>query len=781
MTRKLATTAAALGLTLAVPVLADPPQITGISPFGVQRGVATEITVAGANLIGNPQFVAPFGAAIEPPSAPNTNPTAWKLKLAADPATTAGVSIVRVKTDDGISNPFLFAVGQVPQVAEAEDNTTFEAAQSVPSPVVVEGQAAGNDVDYFKFPGKKGQRIVVDAQCARIGSGVDPQVRLTTAARAYVAAADDSPGLMTDARLCAVLPEDTDYVVEISDTRYQGGGRPVYRLLIGPVPTADEVYPLGGQRGQTVGFELRGGTLPGVASAAATLDAPPDVEEFRLNVTTQRLGLAGPTDPVLQLETISPLAVDDLPELREPVDPAAPPLKAAAPIVLNGRIDPAGDEDRFVVTVSPGQRYRVRVDAAELGSALDGTLQVLGAKDAVLVAADDTTAPSAMKKGQRKNAPNIISPDPSLEVTVPAGLTEVTLALRDLEGRGGVGFPYRITVEPILPSFEIALNEAQVSVPKGGTALVGVTVLRQGYNGPITLGIINLPAGLTVRPGTVAEGQAPGILSVSAAADAAFGAVVLKVVGKGMGPGGPIVATATKLLTFAQQGMFPTKTASQTGLPAASALPGAVTLEAPEAPIEVAHGYGAAIPIQVDRTMGADGALTIAPLPLPPGLAVPDATIAEKAAEGSVAVTAAPEAALGPMTIGLTAKGKFADKDRTFAVPAVTLNVVRPAALQLLAPNLDVKAGETVELKGKVVRQGPFREPVAVKIDGLPAGLKSDPVTVAPDASDFAIKVVADPSSAAATVTGQVAIAFQVNKKDYPVPPTPLAVKVLPR
>ena len=61
-----------------------------------------------------------------------------------------------------------------------------------------------------------------------------------------------------------MLPEDADYVVEISDSRYQGAGRPVYRLVIGAVPMAEEVYPLGGRAGETVGLELRGGTLAGV-------------------------------------------------------------------------------------------------------------------------------------------------------------------------------------------------------------------------------------------------------------------------------------------------------------------------------------------------------------------------------------------------------------------------------------------------------------------------------------------------------------------------------------
>ena len=41
-------------------------------------------------------------------------------------------------------------------------------------------------------------------------------------------------------------------------------------------------------------------------------------------------------------------------------------------------------------------------------------------------------------------------------------------SVRDLEGRGGIGFPYRIIVTPIVPSFVVTLNETQVSIPRGG-------------------------------------------------------------------------------------------------------------------------------------------------------------------------------------------------------------------------------------------------------------------------------------------------------------------------
>jgi hypothetical protein len=113
----------------------------------------------------------------------------------------------------------------------------------------------------------------------------------------------------------------------------------------------------------------------------------------------------------------------------------------------------------------------------------------------------------------------------------------------------------------------------------------------------------------------VAEGQAVGVLSVSAAADVAFGPVVLRVRGQGQGPEGPISVPAAKLLTFAQltgaQGMIPTNTESQTGLPAAPSQPQAGGAECPETPIEVAHGYGATVPVKVTRTMGSDAALTV--------------------------------------------------------------------------------------------------------------------------------------------------------------------------
>src|SRR5262249_47305093 len=130
------------------------------------------------------------------------------------------------------------------------------------------------DVDLFRFAAKKGQRLVVETVAARLGSGVLPQLRVTDARQRFIAA-DDSQALRGDCRLWFVVPEDGEYVVEISDSRYRGGNPPFYRLKIAEYDVVEEVFPLGGPRGATVEFTLRGGTLTEEVRVKRRLDGPP--------------------------------------------------------------------------------------------------------------------------------------------------------------------------------------------------------------------------------------------------------------------------------------------------------------------------------------------------------------------------------------------------------------------------------------------------------------------------------------------------------------------------
>ncbi len=718
MTRRPAALAAVLGLAAAATARAEAPQLTEVRPYGAQRGVAAELSVQGSRLDPSTRIIAPFGIQATDTEPKSTLSALRKFKITVAPDTPVGIYPIRVRTDEGLSNPVLFAVGQLPQVAEKEDNSTFDSAQPVPANVVIEGQSAGNDVDFFRFPGKKGQKLLVDAQCARIGSGVDPTIRLTTASRTYIASADDSPGLVTDARLTATLPEDGDYVVELSDSRYQGGGRPIYRLLIGEVPTAEEIYPLGGRAGEVLGIELSGGNLGGPKLAVTSLKAVPGIGWTQPKLTSLSLGLPGPN---LDLESIPGLVVGTYPELRESSDPSTSAPLGAPPVVFNGRIESKGDEDEFKVRTIPGEKLKITVAAASLGSALDGVLQVKNAAGSVLANADDVPNP-LVPKGPNNQPAAVNTPDPSLVFTVPANTGEITLTLKDLKGEGGVGFPYRITVEPVTtPAFTLTLGETQAALAKGGTAAIPVTIARDGYNGPITLSAENLPAGVTVKPGTVNDGQVAGIVTLEAASDAGFDIASIRVVGEAKAGNAVLKAVADKPVVFAQQATLPTKVIVFDSLALAATPPTGIKAEVP-ASVDIVHGFGNPVPIKLTREKDVDGALAIAAAPLPAGVTVAASNIAAKANEGSATVNVTTDVPLGKATIALNAKGNLKGKDRMFGLPAVTINVVRPAAVELAAANLELKAGATADLKGKVVRKAPFKDPVTIKLDACPPG-----------------------------------------------------------
>lgn len=755
---------AAMGLLATTSVQADPPKLADATPAGVRRGEAAEVTLTGERLAANPRLIAAFPFQVEALPPERSKPEAWAFKLTVPATVAAGVYAIRVQTDDGVSAPLLLSIGQFPQVAEVEDNGRIDAAQVVAVPAVVEGRAAGNDVDCFRFAGKKGQRIVVDAHCARIGSGMDPTIRLSQVAptRKFLASAEDTPGLLTDARLFVELPEDGEYIVELSDARYAGGGRAVYRLLLGEAPVAEEVYPLGGRLGETVGFELLGGTFAEPRAVAARMASIPHADRH-----VPKFDVGG-TDA----ESARLLLVSDHPEVREPADPASAPVRVAAPVVINGRIEVPGDEDRFVVATKPGARLRIRVDAAKLGSALDGWLQVLNPKGAAIATADDqTTAGPPPAK--------IVDTDPAATVDVPADVDELTLVIRDNVKRGGLGFGYRIVVEPAPPSFALTLDATEANVPRGGTRVIGLTVARDAFDGPIALSVVDPPPGVTVRPGCIAAGQLLGKLSLTAAPDASFVVADLKVVGEAQGPAGPIRRIAEAREVYSKQEYLETNVLEREALATAPSTAGVIALDAPAGPIEVAHGQSATIPVKIARTAGADAAVDLNPLALAPGFTAAAVKVAEKADAADFAVAVAPEAALGATTVGLSAKGKFADVERVVEAPVVTLNVVRPVDLTLDQPAVEIAPGASVEVKGKLARKGSFKDPVVVKLDGLPAGLKAEPVTVAPEASDFVLKLEAAADAAPAEAAAKVLAAFQIAAKDYPYPPAALTTKIV--
>ena len=137
-----------------------------------------------------------------------------------------------------------------------------------------------------------------------------------------------------------------------------------YRLVIGAVPMAEEVYPWAAAPVRRSAWNFEAEPWPGSRSPRPTMNPPfryrpGRARESRARCSASSASAAG--GRALDVESLAPLVVSTYPEIREPADPAAPPSRAVAPVVLNGRIDPAGDDDQFVLAVTPGQRLRIKV------------------------------------------------------------------------------------------------------------------------------------------------------------------------------------------------------------------------------------------------------------------------------------------------------------------------------------------------------------------------------------------------------------------------------------
>jgi hypothetical protein len=770
---------AVLTLLPAAPAAAAaPPVLANITPRGAERGRPVELTVTGANLTPGARLVLPFRAdqALLPEAKPN--PAQGRFRLTVDPSVPFGLYPVRLATEDGVSAPLLLGVDPFPGVAEVEDNSSFDRAQKVEPPVVITGQCPGGDVDYYRFTARQGRRVVVETETARVGSAVVPQVRVTDASRRFVAG-DDTQALEGDCRVAFTAPADGDYVVEFSDARYRGGAPSHYRLKIADYDWPGEVFPLGGRRGEPVTFALRGGSL---ANELRLRRVPEGGDEPGL----MPLALEGPLRP----GALPPrVAVGDLPE-RTWVKGGGPDPRALdvlPPLTVNSRLERPGDRDRFQFAVQPGQRFRLAVRAAALGSDLDGVLRVTDQAGKQLALVDDVDLPPPAP-----GAAPIKTVDPSLDLTVPAGVSLLVAEVRDQRGRGGLNFGYRLTVEPAVPDFTVRQPVSELNVPRGGSATLAVPVTRRGYNGAVRLTVPDLPPGLALDGGHVPAGAGLGVLTVSAVDPPKVppGPLFLGIVGEAAGEGGAVRRRAEQQLVLARDGAAAASVLPLDRFALAPAAEEPFAVQGPPA-VEVVRGYPAPVPVRVSRAADQAGLAVTVSGSVPaaaaaPGQPAPPQTLlafqpATGAGSGGAAVnlTAGPTAPDDqPFEFVVEGKARVGPAERTVTGPAVTVTVRKPFAVEILTPRLVLRPGETAALEGRLRRHPVFKEAVQIKLDGLPAGVTAAPQPVGADHTDFRIDLKADAGAAAAAGNVTLTCSAAIAGAAYSHPPVAVPVQV---
>ena len=125
----------------------------------------------------------------------------------------------------------------------------------------------------------------------------------------------------------------------------------------------------------------------------------------------------------------------------------------------------------------------------------------------------------AMAHGLKEIEVRVKGPGSGRESAIRA-LQAVGLEIRSLPHRPPS--PPRASSD-VETGFALQATADALNVPAGGTAMVTVTSARRGYNGPIEIVAIDLPAGFTSIPTVIGKGQNSVVLTVSATTDAASG------------------------------------------------------------------------------------------------------------------------------------------------------------------------------------------------------------------------------------------------------------------
>ena len=234
--------------------IASLPHLDAALPAAVPVGGKTKVTFYGRNLPGgqpaaNGEMIQ--GRPLEVVTLEVEGPPEGEAALALrdgeairPPRARLDGTDFRLSTTAGSSNPLFLAYTRDPIVLEREPNNDLKSAQLLTVPCDVSGTLAPvKDVDYYRFPAKKGEKLVIEVFAERQSGLLDPTLAGFDAAGKRIFSVDDDnrnvgqlrfTSNSRDARWDFTAPADGDYFVQVRDLYFQQRGDPrfTYRLSV---------------------------------------------------------------------------------------------------------------------------------------------------------------------------------------------------------------------------------------------------------------------------------------------------------------------------------------------------------------------------------------------------------------------------------------------------------------------------------------------------------------------------------------------------------------------
>jgi len=751
-------------MAAAAPAAAQAPSITHTVPTAIQPGKATEVTFFGANLAPVTGVWNSLGAQAElAPGMANNGKEAGKVTYRITlPATlSVGIAMVRVATDKGVSNPRLLLVDDLEATADNGTNKTVAAAQELKLPCAIEGACEAESFDFYKFSAKAGQRVAIDVYAKRLGSALDPTIRLLDAAGRTLATSDDDPGIAPDCRLAHTFAADGTYFVEVRDILYTGGAAHRYRMRVGDLPLVTTTLPLAVKKGTTAQVQVAGPSAAGAPAIAVAMPADARAATW-----------ASAKMPSGQGSTAVAVLASDVNEVleAEPNDSPQQPTAVTLPCGINGRFDGSKDPlvrdvDHYRFEAKKGDKLRFRAQTRTVGSPAMIYLRVLNAQGQTLAEMDDP-----------------VTSEVSLDFTPPADGAYL-LAVREWNGFAGPAYTYRIDARVPDPGFTLATDVEQINVPHAGVFVAKVTAVRHGYPGQIQLEPRGLPPNCQVAAATISEKANETTVRVTFPADVPPGKLFpLEIVGKGKMDGRELTAVADTLvgLRKAFPGMAYPPPQLLGSLAAGVGQPFPEFFQLAAGPIEYPPLFGQTVfKVTAKRLNNFPDAIALAVEGLPQGFQAKVQPIAQGKADADIMLTGPTELPEGEHKITVKGSGTFQNQPKTVTLANVPLKIVKPLDVAVAAP-FTIAPGGKQKLKVVATRRGGEQGEIAIELTNLPAGVTAPAgQKIAQGKADVEIELTAAANTVPAKAANVTAVArAKIKDKDITVNSPPAQVEV---
>jgi hypothetical protein len=503
--------------------IGDFPCATVPIPMAAKRGTSVEVRFAGPTVDGVPP------ALLTVPRDPARN-TVW----------------VTPRGPNGLFGwPVALAASVHQELIEREPNDNPAHANPIPVPGGMTGRfAKSNELDHFRFPGKKGQKLLLEAHTLEHGSPTLVYLVVKDGqGKAELAKSNPQLAPPADQRIEFTPPADGEYLALVQHLNYQGGPTEAYRLTVTPsTPGFDlslgiERYDAapGGfvtmplfvtRRGYTGPIDVRvvadNPGITGMVTIPAGKPAPPNQPAAVLVVHVKPDVPMGPYMFTLKgTALIGSTQVTEYVNVRSSVSQSLgnlpyPPRNLFHQLAL-------------AVTEKPPFALAARFDPPEAVPGLAVNLTITATRDDGFAEEIALTPPTGLPPTV-KLPPVKPIPRGQVEVKVPLSL-DVKTPLGQFQVSVGAKAKYQTKdyVVSTLPTalvvtrpFDLKVEPSPLKLKPGDKATLTVRAVRKGgYQGPITVEVKNLPANINAAKATIAMGETSVELEVTVAPDAA--------------------------------------------------------------------------------------------------------------------------------------------------------------------------------------------------------------------------------------------------------------------